>query len=104
MSYGRSRVVLFGVFVFTFLAFPSFAAILTNVTAQAAPTISFSASPDDIATGQTSTLVWDTTNATSVTIDNGIGSEPLSGSVVVQPTLTTTYTLTASGHRGTVSS
>jgi hypothetical protein len=107
MSYGRSRVVLFGVCVFTFLAFPAYAVLPNNVrTAQAPPppTISFSASPDDIATGQTSTLVWDTTNATSVTIDNGIGSEPVSGSVVVQPTLTTTYTLTASGPGGTVSS
>lgn len=106
MSYGRSRVVLCGVFVFAFFAIPSFAIHLNHVRpAQAPPpTISFSASPDDIATGQTSTLVWDTTNATSVTIDNGIGSQPVSGSVVVQPTLTTTYTLTASGPGGTVSS
>jgi hypothetical protein len=107
MSYGRSRVVLFGVSVFTFLAFPVFAILPNNVrTAQAppTPTISFSASPDDIATGQTSTLVWDTTNATSVTIDNGVGSQPVSGSVVVQPTLTTTYTLTANGPGGTASS
>jgi len=105
MSYARSRVVLFGVSVFTFLAFPVFAVFPTHVNGAPAPTptISFSASPDDIATGQTSTLVWDTTNATSVTIDNGIGSQPLSGSVVVQPTLTTTYTLTASGPGGTVS-
>jgi hypothetical protein len=107
MSYGRSRVVLFGVFAFTFLAFPAFAILPNNVKAEQAPpppTISFSASPDDIATGQTSTLVWDTTNATSVTIDNGIGSEPVSGSVTVQPSLTTTYTLTANGPGGTVSS
>jgi hypothetical protein len=105
MSYARRRVVLVGL-VFTFLAFPSFAAIVANVSATqaAAPAISFSASPDDIATGQSSTLVWDTTNATSVTIDNGIGSEPLSGSTTVTPNLTTTYTLTASGPGGTVSS
>lgn len=105
MSYGCSRIVRFGVFLFTFLAFPAFATLPANVRSEQAPTptISFSASPDDIATGQTSTLVWDTTNATSVTIDNGIGSQPVSGSVVVQPTLTTTYTLTASGPGGTVS-
>src|ERR1043166_3310302 len=100
MSYARSRVVLFGVSVFAFLAFPSFAAITYVRAAQAAPSISFSANPDDIATGQTSTLVWNTTDATSVTIDNGVGSQPVSGSVVVQPTLTTTYTLTATGPRG----
>src|SRR5437764_1723364 len=105
MSYARRRVVLVGLFVFTSLAFPSFAAIVSDVRdGQAPPTISFSASPDDIATGQSSMLVWDTTNATSVTIDNGIGSEPVSGSTTVTPTQTTTYTLTASGPGGTVSS
>jgi hypothetical protein len=94
-----------GAVVFAFLTFPVFAARLTNViSTQAPPSISFSASPDDIATGQTSTLIWDTTNATSVTIDNGLGSQPLSGSVTVQPTLTTTYTLTATGPGGTSTS
>jgi hypothetical protein len=101
MTYGRSRVVGFGVFVFTFLAFPSFAAL---TVVQAAPTISFSATPDDIATGEYSTLVWDTTDATSVTIDNGVGSQPVSGSVTVHPSVTTTYTLTAAGPGGTTSS
>lgn len=105
MSYAHRRVVLFGLLVFILNDVPSFAAIHRNVRAeQAPPTISFSASPDDIATGQSSTLVWETTNATSVTIDNGVGSQPLSGSVTVQPTLTTTYTLTAAGPGGTVSS
>jgi len=106
MSYARRRVTLFGILVFTFLALPSLAILPTNVkVAQAPPpTISFSASPDDIASSQSSTLVWDTTNATSVTIDNGIGSKPVSGSTTVTPTLTTTYTLTASGPGGTTSS
>ena len=104
MSYAHRRVVLFGLLVFI-LDLPVFAGIHRNVRAeQAPPTISFSASPDDIATGQFSTLIWETTDATSVTIDNGIGSQPLSGSVTVQPTLTTTYTLTADGPGGTVSS
>jgi hypothetical protein len=105
MSYARRHGVLYGAVVITFLAFPAFAARLPNViSAQALPSISFSASPDDIATGQNSTLVWDTTNATSVTIDNGLGSQPLSGSVTVHPTLTTTYTLTATGPGGTSTS
>jgi hypothetical protein len=105
MSYARRRGVLYGAVVFTFLAVPAFAARLTNVIfAQALPSISFSASPDDIATGQNSTLVWDTANATSVTIDNGLGSQPLSGSVTVHPTLTTVYTLTATGPGGTSTS
>jgi hypothetical protein len=96
MSYAGRRVVLFGAFLFVLLALPSFAA--------SPPAISFSATPDDIAFGQTSTLVWDTTNADSVTIDNGVGSQPVSGSVTVQPSVTTTYTLTASGPGGTSSS
>jgi len=105
MSCERSRIALFGVFVVTFLAGSSLASVVTNVrAAQAPPSISFSATPDDIATGQNSTLVWDTTDATSVTIDNGIGSQPVSGSVVVHPTLTTTYTLTATGPGGTSTS
>ncbi|HEY4640338.1 MAG TPA: hypothetical protein VII75_03265, partial [Thermoanaerobaculia bacterium] len=105
MSYVRNRVLLFGVFGFTFLTSPSFATLLDSVgAAQAPPSISFSATPDDIATGQASTLVWDTTNATSVTIDHGVGSQPLSGSISVQPSTTTTYTLTATGPGGTQSS
>jgi hypothetical protein len=70
----------------------------------AAPTVSFSATPGTIAAGQNSSLVWTTTNATTVTIDKGIGSQPLSGSTSVHPTSTTTYTLTAIGPGGTVTS
>jgi hypothetical protein len=105
MSFGRRRVVIFGVLVWACFAFPSFAIIHTNVrAAQAEPAINFSATPDDIATGENSTLVWDTTDADSVTIDNGVGSQPVSGSLVVHPTLTTTYTLTATGPGGTSTS
>ena len=65
------------------------------------PTISFSANPGNITTGQSSTLSWSTSNASSVTIDNGIGSQPASDSVAVSPSVTTTYTLTATGSGGT---
>jgi hypothetical protein len=67
-----------------------------------APTVTFSASPTTIQAGQSSTLSWTTTNATSVTIDNGIGTVPTNGSVSVSPSQTTTYTLTATGPGGTV--
>jgi len=70
----------------------------------AAPTISFSASPGAISSGQSSSLVWNTTNATTVTIDHGVGSQPLSGSTSVSPTANTTYTLTATGPGGTLTS
>jgi hypothetical protein len=69
-----------------------------------APTVSFSATPGTIASGQNSTLIWSTTNAVSVTIDHGVGSQPASGSTIVHPTQTTTYILTATGAGGTATS
>jgi len=69
-----------------------------------APTVSFSATPGTIASGQNSSLVWTTTNATTVTIDRGVGSQPLSGSTSVHPSATATYTLTAIGPGGTLTS
>lgn len=68
------------------------------------PTVAFSAAPTTIEVGQSSTLSWTTGNATSVTIDNGIGSVALNGSTIVAPTQTTTYTLTATGPGGTITS
>lgn len=55
----------------------------------------FSANPATITRGQSSVLTWNTTNATSVTIDNGIGAVAADGSRTVSPAVTTTYTLTA---------
>lgn len=40
-------------------------------------------------------LIWTSTGATSVTIEPSIGPVALSGSLVIYPTVTTTYTLTA---------
>jgi len=77
--------------------------ITVSGTISGQPTASLSANPATINSGGSSTLTWSTTNATSVTIDNGIGSEPASGSVTVSPTQTTTYTLTATGSGATAS-
>ena len=63
---------------------------------------SFSASPSTITVGESSTLSWSVTDATSVTIDNGIGSVALTGTTAVNPTTTTTYTLTATNVAGSV--
>ena len=76
---------------------------VTVTIGQPVPTISFSAAPETIASGQSSTLVWSTTNATSVSIDHGVGSQPVSGSIVVHPVTTTTYTLTATNSAGSAS-
>src|SRR4029078_580595 len=63
---------------------------------------SFTASPAAIVVGQSTTLSWSTSNARSVTIDQGIGAQPASGSVTVFPSETTVYTLTATDAAGTV--
>jgi hypothetical protein len=72
-----------------------------TVTVLPLPTITFTASPSSITTGQSSTLTWSTTNATSVTIDHGIGAQPTAGSLAVTPSITTSYMLTATGPGGT---
>ena len=67
-----------------------------------APTIArFTAAPASITAGQSATLSWTVSGATTTSIDNGVGSVAGS-SLAVSPTTTTTYTLTASGAGGTV--
>ena len=64
---------------------------------------SFTASRTLIAPGATSTLSWNTTLAVTVSIDQGVGNQAATstGSVVVSPTSTTIYTLTATNGNGT---
>jgi len=57
--------------------------------------LSFYSNPPIITSGQTSVLRWSVTGATSVSIDNNIGSVAPSGSVNINPTTTTYYTITA---------
>src|SRR5881396_3095035 len=65
----------------------------------AAPTASLTASPEAIDKGQSSTLTWQTSNATDVSID-GVGAVQPNGTQQVTPTDSTTYTLTAKGAGG----
>jgi peptidoglycan-associated lipoprotein len=65
----------------------------------AAPTASLSANPNTVEKGQSTTLSWQTSNATDVSID-GIGAVQPSGSQQVTPADSTTYTLTAKGAGG----
>src|SRR5215467_1613500 len=62
----------------------------------AAPTASLTANPNTIDKGQSTTLTWQTSNATDASIE-GIGAVQLNGSQSVSPTESTTYTLTAKG-------
>ena len=61
----------------------------------------FAANPASIASGQSSTLSWATQNATTVTITS-LGTVVAAGSQNVSPTMTTTYTLTATNAAGSV--
>ena len=64
-----------------------------------APTATLAANPAVIEQGQSTTLTWETNNATAVNID-GIGTVMAAGSRTVTPDSSTTYTLTAKGPGG----
>ncbi len=66
----------------------------------AAPTASLKAVPETIQRGESTTLAWETSNATVVSID-GIGAVDSSGSRTETPTKSTTYRLIAKGLGGT---
>jgi peptidoglycan-associated lipoprotein len=65
-----------------------------------APTASLTANPNTINAGQSTTLIWKTDYATSVTIDQ-LGNVDPSGSRSVTPTESTTYRLVAKNDTGT---
>ncbi|MFZ2500614.1 MAG: hypothetical protein WAW90_01345 [Minisyncoccia bacterium] len=69
-----------------------------------APTCSLTANPASVQTGSPSTLTWTTANATTFSIDQGIGAvAPVAGgSQSVTPAATITYTGTATGLGGSV--
>jgi hypothetical protein len=74
---------------------------ITITVTGALPSInSFSIIPDSIFLGQTATLSWKVTGATSVSINPDVGTVSSSGTQSVSPDLTTTYTLTASNSAG----
>jgi peptidoglycan-associated lipoprotein len=68
----------------------------------AAPVIAqFAAEPASIQRGQSSTLRWQVTGTvTNVSINQGVGTVQSAGSQRVQPSNSTTYTLTAAGPGG----
>ena len=74
-------------------------------TPNQAPTVTFSANPQSINQGQSSNLVWSTTNATSCTASGGWsgGKSVPNGSEMVTPSVTTTYMLTCVGPGGQAS-
>lgn len=71
---------------------------------QSAECVFLTATPGTITPGQAVTLAWETRNATSISINNGVGSvTPVAaGTFVVNPTQSTTYTATVTGATGSV--
>ena len=65
------------------------------------PWVTLSANPGTIEAGKCATLSWSSTNASSASIDQGIGSVDPSGSRQVCPASTAQYTITATGEGGT---
>jgi hypothetical protein len=65
-------------------------------------TASLSANPKTISSGQSSTLAWSSTNASSCA-GNGFSVSGTSGSAVVHPTVTTSYSVTCTGNGGSAS-
>jgi peptidoglycan-associated lipoprotein len=70
------------------------------VAAAPAPIAQLTATPTVISAGDQVQLKWQTTDATSVSID-GIGDVPTSGVKTVSPTVSTSYHLVARGEGGT---
>ena len=68
--------------------------------APASPTVTLQANPTAIKKGDTTTLSWSSTNATSLTIAPEVGAVSPEGSTKVTPSSSTTYTITASGPGG----
>jgi len=79
------------------------ASVTVTVGASKPAIIRFTAAPTNINQGQSSLLSWTTTGASTVTINNGVGTVPANGSHNVSPATTTTYTLTATGADGVTS-
>jgi len=67
-----------------------------------APSCVISSNPNSVQHGGSSTLTWSSNNATSASINQGIGGVALAGSTVVSNlTSTKTYTMTVTGAGGT---
>jgi len=70
--------------------------LISGCEEQQSPKIStFEVTPNEIELGQSSQLRWVVSDATNVSIDQGIGIVPLTGNQTITPTVTTTFTITA---------
>src|SRR5579872_5686701 len=70
----------------------------------AQPTVTLQAAPGSVQRGQSSTLTWSSTNATSLSLTPGVGTVAPEGTSSVTPADSTTYTITATGPGGSANS
>src|SRR5947207_13585077 len=71
--------------------------------APARPTVTLQASPASVNKGESSTLSWNSTDATQLSIEPEVGAVTAQGSTKVTPSDSTTYTITATGPGGSAS-
>ena len=76
--------------------------VVTDPQLNSSPVVSFLANNSTIEKGDSVTLSWSTSNASSVRIDNGIGNVSLDGHHQITPSETTLYTLTATRNESIV--
>jgi peptidoglycan-associated lipoprotein len=76
------------------------AAAPTPPAPPAQPTVTLQANPPTVQRGQSSTLRWTSTNATSLTIAPNVGTVSPEGTSSVTPNDSVTYTITATGPGG----
>jgi len=91
---------------YTITAMNFYGSVTSSATAVVNPApgvpviVSFTASPNSVPAGSSSSLQWDVIGATSVSINQGIGKVTSSARQSVSPTTTTTYTLTSTNGAG----
>src|SRR6202451_4228475 len=107
----RKLGLFLGVFAFVALAGGCKKQVASRPPAETAPaptaaqpTVTLNASPTSIKSGDTVTLSWPSQEATDLDIEPGVGKVTAQGTSPVNPTDSTTYTITATGPGGTATS
>jgi peptidoglycan-associated lipoprotein len=104
--YRTGMIAALAVFVFGIGCGPKKTAAPPPATAPAPaparPTVTLQASPSTVNKGESSTLSWNSTDATALSIAPEVGAVTAQGSTKVTPADSTTYTITASGPGGNV--
>lgn len=93
--------IIFAIFVCLLITLPA-GCINGGIFVSQPPIINvFYANPEVISPGQNTTLNWNTSGASTVSIDQGIGAVATIGSRTVSPSKTTIYTISATNSFGT---